>query len=82
MFRVELTLPPSQVVAFDRQEEAFVRGWETIPLEGKVRDVAVADLNGAGRKDLIVLSTVKEKGLVAYLQDGSRGFISVFSFIR
>ncbi|MDE2485112.1 MAG: hypothetical protein KGL32_07680, partial [candidate division NC10 bacterium] len=82
MFRVESTLPPSQVVAFDRQEGAFARGWETIPLEGKVRDVAVADLNGAGRKDLIVLSTVKEKGLVAYLQDGSRGIISIFSFIR
>ncbi|MDE2059933.1 MAG: hypothetical protein KGL31_08160 [candidate division NC10 bacterium] len=82
MFRVESSLPPSQVVAFDRQDGTFARGWETVPLEGKVRDVAVADLNGAGRKDLIVLSAVKEKGLVAYLQDGSHGIISVFSFIR
>jgi len=81
IFRVESSLP-SQVVAFDRQEGAFTRGWETIPLEGKVRDVALADLNGAGRKDLIVLSAVKEKGLVAYMQDGSRGIISVFSFTR
>lgn len=81
-FRIESTLPPSQVVAFDRREGTFARGWETIPLEGKVRDVAVADLNGAGRKDLIVLSAIKEKGLVAYLQDGSRGIISVFSFIQ
>lgn len=81
-FRTESSFPPSQVVAFDRQDGTFARGWETIPLEGKVRDVALADLNGAGRKDLIVLSAVKEKGLVAYLQDGSRGIISVFSFIR
>ena len=81
LFRVESSLP-SQVVAFDRQEGTFARGWETIPLEGKVRDVALADLNGAGRKDLIVLSAIKEKGLVAYMQDGSRGIISVFSFTR
>lgn len=47
-----------------------------------MRDVAVADLTGAGRKNLIVLSAIKEKGLVAYLQDGSRGIINVFSFIR
>lgn len=82
LFRTEMSYPPSQVVAFDRQNGSFVRGWETIPVEGHVRDVAVADLNGAGRKDLIVLSAVKEKGLVAYLQDGSRGIINVFSFIR
>lgn len=83
VFRTESAFPPSRVVAFDRQDGTFARGWETIPLEGKVRDVALADLNGAGRKkDLIVLSAVKEKGLVAYLQDGSRGIISVFSFIR
>lgn len=81
LFRIESSLS-SQVVAFDRQEGTFARGWETIPLEGKVRDVALADLNGTGRKNLIVLSAVKEKGLVAYLQDGSRGIISVFSFTR
>jgi hypothetical protein len=81
-FRTVSAFPPSRVVAFDRQEGTFARGWETIPVEGEVRDVAVADLNGAGRKDLIVLSAVKEKGLIAYLQDGSRGIISVFSFIR
>ncbi|HWR21816.1 MAG TPA: hypothetical protein VN444_08160, partial [Verrucomicrobiae bacterium] len=81
LFRIESSLP-SQVVAFDRREGTFARGWETIPIEGKVRDVALADLNGAGRKDLIVLSAVKEKGLVAYMQDGSRGIISVFSFTR
>ena len=81
LFRAESSLP-SRVVAFDRQEGTFARGWETLPLEGKVRDVALADLNGAGRKDLIVLSAVKEKGLVAYLQDGSRGIIRVFSFIH
>ena len=80
LFRVDSSLP-SQVVAFDRQEGTFARGWGT-PLEGKVRDVALVDLNGVGRKDLIVLSAVKEKGLVAYLQDGSRGIINVFSFTR
>ncbi|MDD5560119.1 FG-GAP-like repeat-containing protein [Candidatus Methylomirabilis sp.] len=80
LFRSESSLP-SQVVTFDRQEGIFARGWETT-LEGRVRDVALADLNGAGRKDLIVLSAVKEKGLAAYLQDGSRGIISVFSSIR
>lgn len=82
VFRTESSFPPSQVVAFDRQNGSFARGWETIPLEGQVRDVAVADLTGAGRKNLIVLSAIKEKGLVAYLQDGSRGIINVFSFIR
>ena len=81
LFRVDSSMP-SRVVAFDRQEGTFARGWETIPLEGKVRDVALADLNGTGRKNLIVLSAVKEKGVVAYLQDGSRGIISVFSFTR
>lgn len=80
--RTELSYPPSQVVAFDRQNGNFAREWETIPVQGKVRDVALADLSGAGRKDLIVLSAIKEKGLVAYLQDGSRGIISVFSFVR
>jgi hypothetical protein len=80
LFRVESS-QSSQVVAFDRQEGTFARGWGT-PLEGRVRDVALVDLNGVGRKDLIVLSAVKEKGLVAYLQDGSRGIINVFSFTR
>jgi hypothetical protein len=82
LFKVESAYPPSQVVAFDRHDGAFARGWETVPVEGRVRDLAVADLNGGGRKNLIVLSAVKEKGLVAHLQDGSRGIINVFSFIQ
>lgn len=73
---------PGRVVTFDQQDGAFARGWEATLREGRARDVALADLNGAGRKDLIVLSVVKEKGLIAYLQDGSRGIISVFSFIQ
>ena len=76
-------LPPSgRIVAYDRRDGTFARGWETIPVEGKVRDVAVVDLNGAGRRDLIVLSAVKEKGFVASLKDQARGIINVFSFTR
>jgi hypothetical protein len=75
--------PPSgRIVAYDRRDGAFARGWETVPVEGKVRDVAVVDLNGAGRRDLIVLSAVKEKGFVASLKDQARGIINVFSFTR
>ncbi len=76
-------LPPSgRIVAYDRHDETFARGWETVPVEGKVRDVTVVDLNGAGRRDLIVLSAVKEKGFVASLKDQARGIINVFSFTR
>lgn len=71
-----------RIVAYDRHDGTFTRGWETVPVEGKVRDVAVVDLNGAGRKDLLVLSAVKEKGFVASLKDKARGIINVFSFIR
>jgi hypothetical protein len=75
--------PPSgRVVAYDRHDGTFARGWETVPVEGKVRDVAVVDLNGAGRRDLIVLSAVKEKGFVSSLKDEARGIINVFSFTR
>lgn len=35
--RTESSFPPSQVVAFDRQEGTFARGWETIPLEEGTR---------------------------------------------
>lgn len=71
-----------RIVAYDRHDGSFARAWETVPVEGKARDVAVVDLNGAGRKDLLVLSAVKEKGFVASLKDKARGFINVFSFIR
>jgi hypothetical protein len=47
-----------------------------------VRDVAVVDLSGTGRRDLLVLSAVREKGFVASLKDKSRGIINVFSFNR
>ncbi len=69
-----------RIVAYDRRDGTFARGWETVPVEGKVRDVALVDLNGAGRKDLLVLSAVKDKGFVATLKDKARGFITVFSF--
>ena len=76
--------PPlsGRVVAYDRHDGTFARGWETIPVEGKVRDVAVVDLNGAGRRELIVLSAVKEKGFVASMKDQARGIINVFSFAK
>ncbi|MBI3781015.1 MAG: hypothetical protein HY278_08180, partial [candidate division NC10 bacterium] len=69
-----------RIVAYDRQDGSFSRGWETVPVEGKVRDVAAVDLNGAGRKDILVLSAVKEKGFVASLKDKARGIINVFFF--
>jgi hypothetical protein len=69
-----------RIVAYDREDGSFSRGWETVPVEGKVRDAAVVDLNGSGRKDLIVLSAVKEKGFVASLKDKARGIINVFFF--
>lgn len=87
-FGVQVSLgsgePPAsgRIVAYDRHDGTFARGWETVPVEGKVRDVAVVDLNGAGRRDLIVLSAVKEKGFVASLKDQARGIINIFSFTR
>ncbi len=76
--------PPAsgRVIAYDRFNGSFTRGWETVPVEGKVRDVAVVDLSGAGRRDLLVLSAVKEKGFAASLKDKSRGILNVFSFNR
>ena len=75
--------PPSgRVIAYDRRDGSITRGWETVPVEGQVRDVTVLDLNGAGRRDLVLLSAVKEKGFVASLKDKSRGIINVFSFTR
>jgi hypothetical protein len=72
--------PTGRVIAYDRLDGTFARGWETIPVEGKVRDVAVVDLNGSGKKALLVLSAVKEKGFVATLKEKARGIINVFSF--
>ncbi len=69
-----------RIVAYDRHDGTFTRGWETVPVEGKVRDIAVADLSGPGSKDLIVLSAVKEKGFVASLKDKARGIVNVFFF--
>lgn len=75
--------PPSgRVIAYDRRDGTITRGWETVPVEGQVRDVTVLDLNGAGRRDLVLLSAVKEKGFAASLKDKSRGIINVFSFTR
>jgi hypothetical protein len=75
--------PPSgRVIAYDRRDGSITRGWETVPVEGQVRDVTVLDLNGAGRRDLVLLSAVKDKGFVASLKDKSRGIINVFSFTR
>ena len=75
--------PPSgRVIAYDRRDGTISRGWETVPVEGQVRDVTVLDLNGAGRRDLVLLSAVKEKGFVASLKDKARGIINVFSFTR
>lgn len=75
--------PPSgRIMAYGRNDGTLTKGWETIPVEGRVRDVAVVDLSGTGRKDLIVLSAVKEKGFVASLKDKARGYINVFSFVR
>ena len=75
--------PPSgRVIAYDRRDGSITRGWETVPVEGQVRDVTVLDLNGAGRRDLVLLSAVKEKGFAASLKDKSRGIINVFSFTR
>ena len=51
-------------------------------MEGQVRDMTVLDLNGAGRRDLVLLSAVEEKGFAASLKDKSRGIINVFSFTR
>jgi len=69
-----------RIMAYDRDDGTFTRGWETVPVEGKVRDIAVADLSGPGSKDLIVLSAVKEKGFVASLKDKARGIVNVFFF--
>ncbi len=70
------------VAAYDRNGGTFTKSWETIPVEGKVHDIAAADLEGTGRKDLIVLSAVKEKGFVASLKSEVRAIMNVFSFAR
>jgi TolB-like protein len=69
-----------RIVAYDRHDGMFSRGWETVPVEGQVRDIALVDLGAVGRKDLLVLSAVKEKGFVASLKDKARGYLNVFSF--
>jgi TolB-like protein len=86
-YGVQVSLPggppaSGRVIAYDRFNGSFTRGWETVPIEGKVRDVAVVDLSGAGRRDLLVLSAVKEKGFAASLKDKSRGIMNIFSFNR
>jgi hypothetical protein len=68
-----------RIVAFDRRDGSFTRGWETVPVEGKARDVTIASGDDVSGGELIVLSAPTAAGGAA----GKGGaLINVFSFGR
>ncbi len=68
-----------RIVAFDRRDGSFIKGWETVPVEGKVRDVAIARLDSASGRELVVLSATAGAGGAA---GEGPAIINVFSFTR
>ncbi len=65
-----------RIVAFDRRDGSFTRGWETVPVEGKARDVTIAPLDGVSGGELIVLSAPTGAGAAGKVG----AIIDVFSF--
>jgi hypothetical protein len=51
----------ASVVGYVNSGEKFEKNWETEPIEGVARDVALADFDGDGRRDVVLLSAIEDK---------------------
>lgn len=51
----------SSAIAYVRNGNTYAKSWETAPVEGKGRDVAVADFDGDEKRDVVLLTSGKEK---------------------
>ena len=65
----------ASVVAYVKLGEQFAKNWETTPVEGKARDLAIADFNDDGEQDLALLSAIKDNAaLHFFLHRSGKGF--------
>ncbi|MFQ5657754.1 MAG: FG-GAP-like repeat-containing protein [Candidatus Methylomirabilales bacterium] len=51
----------ASVVGYIDSGEEFEKNWETEPVEGEARDLTVADFDGDGRRDVVLLSALEEE---------------------
>jgi len=51
----------ASVVGYVDTGNHFEKHWETEPIEGAARDVALADFDGDGRRDVVLLSAIEDK---------------------
>jgi len=51
----------ASVVGYVETGNKFEKHWETEPIEGVARDVALADFDGDGRRDVVLLSAIEDK---------------------
>jgi len=51
----------ASVVGYVDTGNKFEKGWETEPVEGVARDLVLADFDGDGRRDVVLLSAIEDK---------------------
>jgi hypothetical protein len=51
----------ASVVGYVHSGDKFEKHWETVPIEGAARDVTLADFDGDGRRDVVLLSDVNDQ---------------------
>ncbi len=51
----------ASVVGYVGSGERFEKHWETTPIEGGARDLALADFDGDGRRDVVLLSAMEDQ---------------------
>ena len=51
----------ASVVGYVGSGEQFEKNWETTPVEGAARDLALADFDGDGRRDVVLLSEIEDR---------------------
>jgi len=50
----------ASVVGYVHSGDTFEKHWETEPIEGAARDVTLADFDGDGRRDVVLLSDIDD----------------------
>ena len=51
----------ASVVGYVSSGDKFEKNWETTPVEGGARDVALGDFDGDGRRDVVLLSAIEQR---------------------